>query len=236
VSEPVSKSNRGPIRVLGVDACKKGWIGITNDLRGYFAVTIADLLAGVCRDGTPEVTAIDIPIGLPITGPRQADALARKLVGRRASSVFSTPVRAALGASTHADASAISVKATGKGLSQQAFALGKKILEVDQWAHTSAHRVIEIHPEVSFAVMKGAPLRHPKSTWAGWTERRALLADGGLIVPDDLGIAGEMAGTDDVLDAAAAAWTARRFLNHVAVSYPPIAESFGDGHQAAIWA
>lgn len=236
MSEPVLSGDGGQIRVLGVDACKKGWIGITGDLRGYFGSTIGDLVAAVSKDGAPAVTAIDIPIGLPMTGPRQADALARKLVGRRASSVFSTPIRAALVATTHADASAISFAATGKGLSQQAFALGKKILEVDEWAHTTTHRVIEVHPEVSFAVMKGSPVRHPKSTWAGWAERTELLDKAGLVVPNDLGIAGEMAGIDDVLDAVAAAWTAQRFLNHDAVSYPPIAETFGDGHESAIWA
>lgn len=223
-------------RVVGVDACKKGWVGITSELRGYFGANIEDLIAAVMQDGPLEVVAIDIPIGLPNTGARLADALARKVVGRRASSVFSTPVRAAITAASHAEASSISVQSTGKGLSQQAFALGKKILEVDSWSRTSPHRVIEVHPEVCFAVMKGESLRHPKSSWAGSEERRGILAEFGINIPSDLGVAGENAGTDDVLDAAAAAWSALRFAKGTAVSYPSKPEIFGDGHEAAIWA
>ena len=224
-------------RVLGVDACKKGWVGLSSDLRGYFGRTISALVEAADADGVVEVVAIDIPIGLPTNGPRQADVLARKLVGRRASSVFSTPVRAALAAATHAEATAISVGATGKGMSQQAYALGAKILEVDAWARPcSRHRVIEVHPEVTFATMANRPLVHPKSTWAGSEERRAILRAEGIAVPAELGLAGEMASSDDVLDAAAASWTASRFARGVAVSYPATPESFGDGHAAAIWA
>jgi len=28
--------------VIGVDACKRGWIGVTSDLRGYFGATITN--------------------------------------------------------------------------------------------------------------------------------------------------------------------------------------------------
>lgn len=227
---------RNELRVLGVDACKKGWVGLSSDMRGYFGRTIAELVTAAAGDGPLCVVAIDIPIGLPTAGPRQADVLVRKLVGRRASSVFATPVRAALSAATHAEATALSVDATGKGLSQQAYALGAKILEVDAWARTSQQQVVEVHPEVCFATMAQRPLRHPKSTWAGSEERRAILRDAGIVLPPELGLAGEMAGTDDVLDAAAASWTAARFARGKAVSYPEAPESFGDGHTAAIWA
>lgn len=224
-------------RVLGVDACKKGWVGLSSDSHGYFGRTIAALVEAADADRPIQVVAIDIPIGLPANGPRQADVLARKLVGRRASSVFSTPIREALAAATHAQATAISVEATGKGMSQQAYALRAKILEVDAWAReTSDRRVIEVHPEVSFATMSGCPLVHPKSTWAGAEERRAILRAEGITVPAELGLAGEIASSDDVLDAAAASWTAARVAGGVAVSYPSPPESFGDGHPAAIWA
>jgi predicted RNase H-like nuclease len=187
-------------------------------------------------DGELAVVAIDIPIGLPSEGSRQADLLARTVVGARASSVFSTPVRAALAAGTHAEATTISAQLTGRGLSRQAYALATKILDVDRWVRTASEPPIEVHPEVCFATMAGHPLQHPKSTWAGSVERRRLLARAGVMVPDELGLAGEMAGPDDVLDAAAAAWTAQRFLHDQAVSYPATPESFSDGHLAAIWA
>ena len=58
--------------------------------------------------------------------------------------------------------------------------------------------------------MAGAPLRSRKTSWAGAVQRRTLLAQAGIVLDGDLGLAGEQAGVDDVLDAAAAAWTARR--------------------------
>jgi predicted RNase H-like nuclease len=223
-------------RVLGVDACKKGWVGVSSDLQGYFGRTIGELVTAAAHDGALAVVSIDIPIGLPTSGQRLADVQARKLIGRRASSVFSTPIRAALLAATHAEATALSVEWTGKGMSQQAFALGPKILEVDAWVRAGGQRVIEVHPEVCFATMADGPLLHPKSTWAGSEERRAILGSVGIVVPSNLGTAGEMAGTDDVLDAAAASWTAARYARGAAVSYPQTPESFGDGLTSAIWA
>jgi hypothetical protein len=80
-------------RVIGVDACKKGWVGVTSDLRGYFGATVDQLVATADSDGELGVVAIDISIGLPLTGIRQADVLARRLVGKRKSSVFPTPIR-----------------------------------------------------------------------------------------------------------------------------------------------
>ncbi|MFC6155667.1 DUF429 domain-containing protein [Kribbella jiaozuonensis] len=223
-------------RVLGVDACKKGWIGIAGDLRAYFAVTIGELVERAEADGSLAVVGIDIPIGLPVSAAREADVLARRVVGRRASSVFATPVRASLEAATHAEASALNVAATGKGVSQQAFALAKRILEVDAWAPDAQCAVIEVHPEVCFATMAGRPLSHAKSTWAGGEERRQLLAGVGMGVVGDIGLAGEVAGVDDVLDAAAAAWSAGRYAEGRARAYPNPPETFADGSSAAIWA
>ncbi|MEV4261157.1 DUF429 domain-containing protein [Kribbella sp. NPDC049584] len=222
--------------MLGVDACKKGWIGIAGDLRAYFAVTIGELVERPEVDGSLAVVGIDIPIGLPERGAREADVLARRVVGRRASSVFATPVRAALEAATHAEATALNVVATGKGVSQQAFALAKRILEVDAWAPGAHCAVIEVHPEVCFATMAGRPLLHSKSTWAGGEERRQLLAGVGMSVVGDIGLAGEMAGVDDVLDAAAAAWSAGRYAGGRARAYPNPPERFPNGSSAAIWA
>ena len=184
------------------------------------------------------MVAIDIPIGLPDRAPRQADLGARELLGPRRASVFETPVRAALEAPDHAEAVEINRAATGRGSSRQAYGLRHRVLEVDQWlrAEVAGDRpaVYEVHPEVSFARMAGRPLDDGKRTWAGAERRRMLLAREGLFVAD-LGAAGRLAAVDDVLDAAACAWTAARIVAGDAVSLPDPPEPMPDGLAAAIW-
>jgi predicted RNase H-like nuclease len=82
--------------------------------------------------------------------------------------------------------------------------------------------------------MAGHPLPDGKRTWAGAEHRRMLLAREGLFV-GDLGEAGRRALVDDVLDAAAAAWTAARILTGDATSLPDPPEPTPDGLAAAIW-
>ena len=48
-----------------------------------------------------------------------------------------------------------------------------------------------------------------KGSYAGCQQRQRLLMANGISPPADLGVAGDMGGVDDVLDAAVAAWTAR---------------------------
>jgi predicted RNase H-like nuclease len=221
-----------------VDACKAGWIGIAlgdGEVTAYTAARIDELVDAVSADGPIEVVAIDIPIGLPDAGPRPADDLARAAVGRIWPSVFKTPVREALQAPDHPTAIAINQRLAGAGVSAQAFALRTKLLQVDAWVRHADQRVIEVHPEVSFAALAGVALSDPKTTWAGATHRRRLLAKAGIDIPDDLGPAGTGAAVDDVLDAAAAAWTARRVAHGQASSMPNRPEIFSDGLPAAIW-
>ena len=223
-------------RVLGVDACKSGWIGVAlseGTVSAYAAAEIGGLVEEAAADGPLAVIAVDIPIGLPDTGRRQADVLARKAVGPLWPSVFMTPVRPALEAPDYATATDLSRRLAGEGISRQAFALQAKILQVDRWVRTTPHRVVEVHPEASFAGLAGTALQSRKSCWAGTALRRRLLAGAGIGLPDDLGLAGEKAAVDDVLDAAAAAWTAVRVLRGQARSTPP--ELFSDGLPSAIW-
>ena len=146
------------------------------------------------------VIAVDIPIDPPGLGVRATDAGARAFVGgSRASSVFPTPPRAALEARTFAEANEIARTITGKGISQQAFALGRKILEVHTLAEVD-ERVIEMHPEVSFRELAGEPVLESKHTAAGLARRRELLEAAGVVLP------GAVPGVPeaDLLDAAAA--------------------------------
>ncbi|MBO0833604.1 MAG: DUF429 domain-containing protein [Actinobacteria bacterium] len=225
--------------VLGADVCPAGWVGIVlrgSHVRAIVHAEIGDLVALGAADGTLDAVAIDIPIGLADSGPRQADVLARKAAGPRWASVFITPVREALLAETYAEALKISRELTGRGISSQAYRLRAKILQVDNWrVEPLTCPLVEAHPELSFAAMAGAPLPDSKSTWAGAVRRRHLLASEGIGLDTDLGLSGLRVGFDDVLDAAAVAWTARRVADGTARRLPAEAERFSDGVDCAIW-
>ncbi len=226
-------------RVLGVDGCRAGWVGIDPGppVRAYLGTDVAELMTAAEVDGPVAVVGIDMPIGLPDHGVRQADRLAAADLGARRSSIFLTPVRAALKAPTHAAAVLANRAATGSGVSIQAYGLRHKILEVDAWLRSGAYpgTVLEVHPELSFAALAGRTLTTRKPTWAGSYERRRLLVDAGFDLDQDFGAAGRAAGSDDLLDAAAAAWSAARFLRGEAVCRPDPPERFADGTSAAIW-
>lgn len=239
--------------VLGLDVCPGGWAGILWDGSTVHPVFGADLsrvltVVGIEPPGTraaptgrPDpvaVVGIDIPIGFPDSTVRRADVLARAAVGRLWASVFTTPIRAAVEAADHPSALGLSRSILGQGLSRQAYALREKALQVDTWLAARIEenpRVVEVHPEVSFAAMNGAPLDAAKRTWRGVERRRALLSAAGIEIPSELGELGRRAGVSDVLDAAAVAWTAMRVAAGTARSIPDPPEVFSDGWPAAIW-
>lgn len=225
-------------RVLGVDACKAGWVGVLlgSTLSVHVAATVAQVLETAEAGGGPvAVVGVDIPIGLADHETRQADVLARQAAGGRRASVFLAPVRAALRAPDYATALAIHRELTGSGCSVQAYRIGPKIMEVDSWVRGCGRRVVEVHPELSFAAMEGRPLPDSKATWAGAEHRRALLAREGIVFPAGLGKAGRLAAVDDILDAGAAAWSALRVARGQAACLPDPPQRFGDGLACAIW-
>jgi predicted RNase H-like nuclease len=225
--------------VLGVDGCRAGWVGAL--LRGatydvLVARDIATLVdAAVGLAPGLGVVGIDIPIGLPDDRTRATDGLARQRLPRgRKSSVFPTPSRAAVEQSTHPEASAANREAVGVGLSIQAFHLVPKILDVDGFRRARPPvRVLEVHPEVSLAQIDPDCVVLSKTTPAGATARRAALRSVGLEPPAYA--PGQGYAADDLLDACAVAWTARRYAEGTAYSLPDPPEVFSDGHPAAIW-
>lgn len=219
--------------VVGVDGYPKGWVGVILRDGEFRGAVVAPSLAAIAA-AVPEAVAIgvDMPIGLPDDRPRAADARARRFVGPRGSSVFAVLPRDVLTAPDIGEARRRSIERLGISFSSQAWALRARILEADGFGRDP--RVREVHPEVSFRAMAGEHLRHPKSSWAGMVLRRGLLASHGIELPDELDEAG-VAGVDDVLDAAAAAWSAHRIATGQASSLPQEPEVGSDGHRAAIW-
>ena len=181
-------------------------------------VTVVPSVGDVIRAldaGDLAAVAVDIPIGLAARDPRACDREARRRLGPRRNSVFPAPPRAVCGASTYEEACTVSRLVSGKGLSKQLYNIVAKIEEVD--AVQSPRRqqsLFEACPELSFAVMGGdAPMQHSKRTAEGRAERVAVLHQQlGVDVPGLLEARAPGAQPDDVLDALALAWTARRYL------------------------
>ena len=211
------------MRVIGVDGCRGGWICIAPEGAGdapsewWVSTDFADVME---RSPPADLVLVDIPIGLLDEGPdpRAPDRLARRMLGgKRASSVFSAPVRPVLEAPDYAAANVLSRRLTGKGLSRQSWAIVPKIRQVDEFLRSRPGwigRVREVHPELCFhAFAGGRPMQHNKKTDEGFRERLALLADRYPEAERLLGAILEQAGKgvarDDAVDALAAALTGR---------------------------
>ena len=230
--------------VLGLDACPGGWAGIcwsgtkVNAVFGTDIVDVIEQASLAIQNASIAVIGVDMFIGLPDKSVRQADTLARLAIGPRRASVFNAPIRSSFEAPTYAEGLAISRASTGRGFSAQAFAMRKKAFEIDRFTHDVQVPLIEVHPEVTFALMNGRPLLFSKKTQSGFELRRQLLANSGIQIPDSLvsfAELGKRAKPDDILDAGAVAWTAMRFHRGTAKSLPSTPEVFSDGLPAAIW-
>ena len=207
-------------RVAGIDAAKGGWVMATTATAPGSPVvfslwpSFADVWAEA-RSQQVLAIGVDMPIGLPAKDLRRSDTEARELLGPRRASLFWTPPLCVLGAADHAEANWRARAHTGRGLSVQAFHLLPKVREVraeltpKDLAHRARPQAAEVHPETSFAVLAGKPMERSKRQLPGQAERLAVL------VPEfsnlaELPAPGPGATIDDLLDAAAAAWTARR--------------------------
>lgn len=220
------------MKAIGLDACKKGWVAVTLTNGELVSIEVIQDLEGFLT-GSSEASAIgiDIPIGLPDRSSRAADVEARRFVGKRWQSVFITPPRPALTCATHAEGTALCIELTGSGMSRQAYGLREKIFEVDR-LYAKVGNLYEVHPEVSFRAMAGKPLDHPKKSWNGLAERLELLKGVGLSLHDRIN---GNAAPDDVVDAAAAAWTANRIGNGDARTLPEQPDTIHAGRPIAIW-
>lgn len=212
--------------VVGVDGCRAGWVAVVERSRVPVYAPIFESFHDL-MENFPDaaVIAVDIPIGLPDRGARECDLEARRRLALRASSVFPAPLRSVLDAASHADASQIRFQIEGKRMSCQAFGIVKKIREVDRTLiENSAARgkVVEVHPEVSFAMWQGRPMQNPKRRKAGRAERRDLIRGEWpeALERCEASLDRSKSKLDDLYDAFAALWSARRVASGAAVQLP----------------
>jgi predicted RNase H-like nuclease len=215
--------------VAGVDGCRGGWIavlwhGAGAPASGVLCSHFADVMALAAQ-----VIAVDMPIGLPELSGRSVEGAVRPLLGRRRSSVFSVPARAAFAAQDYRQACAINRHHSEppRALSRQCFHLFDKIRQIDALITPGLQdRVFEAHPEVGFRMMNGEAVRHPKKLKEGAAERKLLLRKAGF--PIDTLLPGDYprraVALDDLLDACALAWVARRIRDGESTRFPAAPE------------
>jgi predicted RNase H-like nuclease len=242
-TNPAARSLTMPI-AAGVDGCPAGWLCITRDTdTGRIAFALHRQLRSLfAQSPSPDIIAIDMPIGLTDAGPRQCDLEARRILGPRRNSIFPAPIRPALRAKTRLDADRIRRSIDAKGVSAQAFGIYAKIRQLDTLlqAHKDLRqRVREIHPEVSFrAWNNNTPMPHAKRTREGQAERRRLVTQ---LIPEETltriraAYPNNHVATDDVHDACAALWTAQRIQTNTARSIPDPPPRDPTNLQMAIW-
>lgn len=206
---------------VGVDGVRGGWVcairGCDGSLAWQVVITLRDLLDAVLPGC---IVAVDMPLGLPVVGPRTCDVVARRLLPGRASSVFPAPTRATAadrreGVPYHEAVA----RARGRGHrapSRQTWLITDKVNDVADAVGSSVARVVECHPELTFAQMAGEVLPR-KATTAGVGRRLVALrewcdADAALATaPDGVPVV-------DALDALACLWTAERVASTQATS------------------
>ena len=231
--------------LAGVDGCKFGWLCITKDLENGTLNSIifkstAELFS---QAPSPAVFAIDIPIGLTVSGPRQCDIQARHLLGaRRGTSVFPAPIRPVLNVASREEADKIHRSIDGRGVNVFSWNLYPRIRDVDVELQKNSQlrdKLCEVHPEISFrALNDGVPIIAAKRNPKGESIRRSLIENylwSGAF--DEIRKKHYLkdASNHDINDAFAVLWTVERIFSGKAVSIPAELESDSVGLRMGIW-
>ena len=222
---PMSSSHGPPLPyrvVAGVVPCRSGWLVASAKLQG---VTIApeeprvfsSFIDVVDEKPAFSVIALYAPIGFldkARQGGRTCDREARSLLGRRwGATVRSAPAWPVFGKRRSRHVRRLHVVTA---------ALLPRYAEVAEEIAPYHQRVVyEVHPELSwYQLNKDRPVRHRKGSPAGRRERRKLLKS--RLPGAERIIDAQLPGvkTEQLLDAAACLWTARRILARAATRIP----------------
>ena len=167
---------------MGIDGCRAGWfyVTFTEKSEGTFGIfkSFAEL-----EDYFTETQQIlvDIPMGFRDIHPdeRDCDRAARKILGKRGSTIFPVPVRSVLTIDHYPEASAENFNCSGRRLSKQTWNIVSKIREVDDFMQQKNRRgrIRECHPEICFwALNQYQVIQSSKKTSLGLEERLNILS------------------------------------------------------------
>lgn len=238
---------------IGIDACPGGWACVVHRPNRLPVLEFNECLDSMLEMHSDSIVAIDIPMGLPDEksgiepGIRQCDKQARKLLGfPRSTSVFSSPVRPLLTidcpdiAEAHREASSITMRISDRKVTRQTINILPRIREVDEllqrW-NGLGDRIFEVHPELAFMELNGAPIQESKRSAEGHIRRKICLDDvfGSDAVKSCITmIEGTPIKLDDVIDALACCWSADRISRGIHLQVPSEPEFDSTGLPMAI--
>jgi len=199
-------------RVAGADIARGAWLVVYLDEGGCFDdAVVVERLSDTDIDA--EVVAIDVPLDLPGDSiGRAAEFEARRRLGPRRSSVFSSLPAELYAADYTEEARQDAHTRYGSAYSKQAWNLRTAIWDA---ADARSEAWYETHPELAFGEIAGGPL-DSKKRWAGVRQRIDCLASVGIDLP---AVSGDL-HPDDALDAAVCAHVAWRIAMGVASRVP----------------
>jgi predicted RNase H-like nuclease len=218
-------------QIIGIDGCKSGWFSVWQNPDDSIQSSIFSTLNHLkdfFNDEAHLIIGIDMPVVLSDFIPREADQLARKLLSKKASSVFTAPTPEMLEQPNYERASYVSKRLFGKSMSLQSWYLFPKIKDVQTIIHDAHINLYEIHPELSFRAMNHEEvILESKKSKEGFEIRNALLrrhfesfnfeSIRNLYPRKDV-------MDNDILDAMAVLWSARRIKANEASFLPKIPE------------
>lgn len=202
-------SNKGYCCV-GIDGCKGKWVAVCISEDG-FEVEKFNNIRDICeRYSQADRILIDIPIGLAESKEDlRPDALVKKELGRKGSSIFQVPCRQAVYQETKEAAREKNIAVLGKSLSEQTLAITKAIRQADEFLTNHPqwkNRLLESHPEFCFAKLNNnTPIFENKMTEEGKQRRLAVLQkhypEAENVINKYLADVPYRKKTDDVIDA-----------------------------------
>ena len=217
--------------IIGIDGCKAGWFSVWQDYEDRIQSSIFENLVDLKKFFSHEdylIIGIDMPVILGDEIPRKADQLARKMLAKKASSIFTAPTPHMLQQDSYENASLVSKRQFGKSISLQSWYLFPKIKDVQTIIDHKNIKIYEIHPELSFRAMNNeAVVLESKKSAQGFDIRKALLDQYfprfNFETLRNQYLKKEVVD-DDILDAIAVLWSAKRIQANKASFIPKIPE------------
>ena len=214
--------------VIGIDGCRAGWI-ITQILDNQFLSfqIIENLNNDYLKKSNLSHIGIDIPLHLSNKGARLAEIEARRLLKKRACTIFSPPTLKALSEKNYIDACDVNFQECGRRISKQSWNLFPKIKEAQKFVENnliSKLEVFEIHPELSFMAMNDMNLIEASKKTDIGKEIRISLIKKFFPTFSFQSIRNKYKKNqvldDDILDSISVLWSTQRIVDNIAQFVP----------------